>query len=80
MTSAGAACAGRSFILWTPNTPWRVLLKDGLFIVELNPEDFPDVAAIRARWAEERQAFWAYFSGLGDLDLAGPRSAMRRMA
>ena len=50
---------------------WRVLLKDGLFIVGLHPEDFPDVAAIRARWAEERQAFWAYFSGLGDLDLAG---------
>ncbi len=50
---------------------WRILLKDGLFIVELNPEDFPDVAAIRARWADERTAFWDYLNSLSNDDLAG---------
>ena len=37
---------------------WHSLLKDSVFIDELIPEDFPDVAAIRARWSdEEREAF-----------------------
>ncbi len=50
---------------------WRILLKDGVFIVELNPEDFADVATIRARWADERTAFWDYLNSLSNDDLAG---------
>ena len=50
---------------------WRVLLKDGAHVEWLQPEDFPDVASIRARWAIERAAFWRYFEGLSDEDLSG---------
>ncbi len=50
---------------------WRVLLKDGLHIEELQPENYRNVASIRARWADEREAFWAYFDGLSDKDLSG---------
>ena len=61
---------------------WRVLLKDGGHVEWLQPEDFPDVAAIRARWTEEREAFWRYLERLSSDDLsatisyegdAGPR-------
>lgn len=49
---------------------WRVLLKDGEHVEWLQTEDFPDVAAIRARWAEEREAFWQYLEGLSSDDLS----------
>lgn len=49
---------------------WRVLLKEGEHVEWLQPEDFPDVAAIRARWAEERQAFWRYLESLSSEDLS----------
>ncbi len=52
-------------------TVWRTLLKDGVFIEELNPEGFSDISLIRERWAAERQSFWAYLNGLTDADLAG---------
>ena len=50
---------------------WRILLKDGIFVGELDPDGFPDLSAIRARWAAERQASWAYLNSLSDADLAG---------
>lgn len=50
---------------------WRNLLKTGEHVEWLQPEDFPDVPTIRARWAEERQAFWSYLTGLCDEDLSG---------
>lgn len=50
---------------------WRCLLIDGAFIDELNPDDFPDVAAIRARWDEERESFSDYLDSLSDDDLLG---------
>ncbi len=50
---------------------WRVLLKTGDHIEWLQPEDFADVAAIRARWGEERAALWQYLSSLSDDDLVG---------
>ncbi|MCY4071272.1 MAG: DinB family protein [Chloroflexi bacterium] len=50
---------------------WRILLNGGVFSGELKPEDFADVSAIRARWAEERAAFWDYLNSLSDDDLAG---------
>ncbi len=50
---------------------WRNLLKSGDHVKWLQPEDFPDVAAIRARWAEERAAFWRYFESLSAEDLSG---------
>ena len=49
---------------------WRVLLKDGEHVEWLRTEDFPDVAAIRARWAEEREALWAYLDSLSSDDLS----------
>ena len=49
---------------------WRVLLKDGDHIKWLQPEDFPDIAAIRQRWAIERAAFWRYFESLSAEDLS----------
>ena len=49
---------------------WRVLLKDGDHIEWLQPEDFPDVAAIRQRWITERAEFWRYIDGLSDEDLS----------
>ena len=49
---------------------WRVLLKDGEHVEWLQPEDFPDVAAIRARWADEREAFWGYLDSLSSDDLS----------
>ena len=48
---------------------WRVLLKDGEHVEWLQPQDFPDVAAIRARWDEEREAFSDYLDKLSDDDL-----------
>ena len=49
---------------------WRVLLKDGEHVEWLQPEDFADVAAIRRRWAQEREAFWRYLEGLSSADLS----------
>lgn len=49
---------------------WRVLLKDGEHVEWLKTEDFRDVAAIRARWAQEREAFWQYLEGLSSDDLS----------
>ncbi|MCY3917904.1 MAG: DinB family protein [Chloroflexi bacterium] len=50
---------------------WRNLLKDGAHVEWLQQEDFPAVASIRARWHEERAAFWPYLAGLSDEDLSG---------
>ncbi len=50
---------------------WRVLLKTGEHVEWLQPDDFADVAAIRARWTKERAAFWDYLSSLSDADLLG---------
>jgi len=50
---------------------WRNLLKDGEHVEWLQPDDFPDVASIRARWGEERAAFWKYLNSLSDADLSG---------
>ena len=49
---------------------WRNLLKDGEHVEWLQPEDFPDVASIRARWHKERAAFWRYLASLSDEDLS----------
>ena len=50
---------------------WRVLLKTGEHVEWLQPEDFPDVAAIRARWGDERASFWDFLNSLSDEDLLG---------
>ncbi|MCY3834390.1 MAG: DinB family protein [Chloroflexi bacterium] len=50
---------------------WRVLLKTGEHVEWLQPEDFPAVGGIRARWNEERSAFWDYLNSLSDEDLIG---------
>lgn len=50
---------------------WRILLKDGVFVVALDPQYFPDVGAVRAHWEVERRAFWVYLNGLSDEDLSG---------
>lgn len=50
---------------------WRNLLKTGAQVEWLQPEDFPDVAAIRARWTGERTALWEYLNSLSNDDLVG---------
>ena len=50
---------------------WRNLLKDGAFVDELEPKDFPGVSAIRARWGVERRTFWDFLNGLSDKELSG---------
>jgi uncharacterized damage-inducible protein DinB len=50
---------------------WRGLLKGEGFSPDLNPADFPTVAAIQQRWAQEEQARWDYLNSLSDDDLAG---------
>ncbi|MDE2852897.1 MAG: DinB family protein [Chloroflexota bacterium] len=49
---------------------WRNLLEDGNHVEWLQPDNFPDVAAIRARWNTERAEFWRYFAGLSDENLS----------
>ncbi len=50
---------------------WRELLKNGVFVEEMQPEAFADIASIRARWAGERAAFWRYLDNLNDDDMLG---------
>ncbi len=50
---------------------WRVLFETGKHVEEEIPDNYPDVAAIRAHWSGERKAFWAYFERLNDDDLLG---------
>lgn len=49
---------------------WRVLLKERRFVKRLRPEDFPDLAAFKARWQQENQALWAYLNSLSDEDVS----------
>ena len=49
---------------------WRVLLKDGEHVEYINPDAFPDVPAMRARWAVERSATWGYLDSLSDAALS----------
>lgn len=46
--------------------PWEV------WGAELQAVDFPDVAALRARWAEEAAIMRAYLASLSDADLQAP--------
>ena len=48
---------------------WRELLKEGVFVEELQPESFADVAAVREGWLDERAAFWRFLDSLSDEDL-----------
>ena len=50
---------------------WRMLLELGEDVDLLSPDDFPDVAGIRARWEQERQETARYLLSLGDDDLRG---------
>jgi len=46
--------------------------------VELVPEDFEDVADVRARWLEDELEMRAWLGRLTDADLAGPCGVERR--
>lgn len=50
---------------------WRVLFETGKHVEEEIPDNYPDVASIRARWDEERAAFWDFLKDLSDADLLG---------
>jgi uncharacterized damage-inducible protein DinB len=50
---------------------WRRLLKGEGVSLDLNPADFPTVASIQERWAQEEQAMWEYINSLSDEALAG---------
>jgi uncharacterized damage-inducible protein DinB len=45
---------------------WRVLLTEGREVPDLEPADFPSVAAIQARWEEEEAAMRNYLAQLTD--------------
>ena len=49
---------------------WRNLLQGDNHVKWLQPEDFPTVESIRARWSTERAEFWRYIDGLSDADLS----------
>jgi uncharacterized damage-inducible protein DinB len=46
--------------------------------VELMPDEFDDVAAVRARWLEDEAEMRAWLEGISDADLAGPCGVERR--
>src|SRR3954469_23167983 len=46
--------------------------------VDLVPDDFDDVAAVRARWLEDEAEMRAWLGRLTDADLAGPCRVERR--
>jgi len=46
--------------------------------VELVPDDFEDVATVRARWLEDEREMRAWLDHLGDAELAGPCGVERR--
>lgn len=48
---------------------WRLLLSGQAFPGELNPADFPTVAAIQQHWQQEEDAMWAYINSLTENDL-----------
>lgn len=48
---------------------WRTFLETGSFTDDLNPDDFPTVAAVRARWETEEADWRAYLGSLTDADL-----------
>jgi len=48
---------------------WRSVLQDLPASQVLDADDFADVAALRARWAQERDAWTNYIASLSDEDL-----------
>jgi uncharacterized damage-inducible protein DinB len=50
---------------------WRVLVQHQTSTPVMKLEDFPTLAAIRARWDEEEQELWAYLNSLTDADMQG---------
>ena len=57
---------------------WRTRFETGTANISVGPDDFPDVAALRGRLAEERRAMRAYLDTLTDDDLAGSFRFARR--
>ena len=53
---------------------WRLNLQGRLSDADedLDPDDFPDVAAIRARWREDEAEMRAWLDGLTDEDVNAP--------
>ena len=50
---------------------WRCAFTQTAPRGEMEPADFPNIAALRTRWHTENQALWAYLKGLSDADLQG---------
>lgn len=51
---------------------WRGLLQHSVLPkAELHPDDFADLASVRALWADEEAAMNDYLAGLTDADLLG---------
>lgn len=47
---------------------WRMLCQHGSITFDMDPQNFPDIAAIQARWDEEEQAMLEYLDSIDDLD------------
>ncbi len=50
---------------------WRQLLQFNTMTFDLTEADFPTLAALQARWAEDEPAMRAYLAGLTDEALSG---------
>jgi uncharacterized damage-inducible protein DinB len=48
---------------------WRILLDKGEFVDEMKVEEFQTLAAVRARWEADEQAWDEYLSRLTDADM-----------
>ena len=71
-TTAGDGCDSirdtlvhTAAVQWLWLERWREMSPPGLW----DPAEFPDVAALRARWAEVEEATSAYIAGLREPDL-----------
>lgn len=57
---------------------WRTRFETGTSNINVAPESFPDVDALRQRWVEERGAMRAHLDTLTDEDLGRPFRFERR--
>ncbi len=60
------SCLGTLLHIVEAQFAWRKMLTEGAFTEFLALADFPDLAAVRARWQREKRAWRDYLRGLDD--------------